>query len=300
MSKQHDNDDLEGALQRMESEFGRRPPPEAAESQPPTTPPGPGPAPGYGPEYAAAPPPPRQMPVRIQPASRPRATWVILVAIALMYLLSGLLSGSLFQPSLPALIVLGAKVNSLIAGGELWRLVTATFLHGSLVHIFFNGYALYALAPENERIYGTARFLAIYFLAGIGGSVVSYLFSPAPSVGASGAIFGLMGALGLFYYLNRELLGQSGRAMIQNIVAIGCINLLIGFSSPGVIDNFGHLGGLLAGLIAAFALAPRFALDLGGYQPTLIRRYPPWGWGAAAALGVFLVALAALLPGAGT
>lgn len=295
--KPEDNDELEAALRRMESEFGSRPPPGAA-GEPPPARPGPGPAPGYGPELP--PPPPRQVAVRIQPASRPRATWVILAAIALIYLLSGLLSGSLFQPSLAALVLLGAKVNSLIADGQLWRLVTATFLHGNLVHIFFNGYALYALGPENERIYGTPRFLAVYFLAGVGGSVASYLFSPAPSVGASGAIFGLMGSLGLFYYLNRELLGQSGRAMIQNIVTIGLINLVIGFSSPGVIDNFGHLGGLIAGLIAAYALAPRLALDLGGYQPAVVRRYPPWGWGAAAALGLALVAMAALLPGAGT
>lgn len=284
MSQQHDdNEDLESALRRMEQEFGQRPPSEGAEDPPPSARPG----------------PPRMVSVPIRPVSRPRATWVILGAIGLMYVASCLLSGSLVQPSLDALIDLGAKENSLIAAGELWRLVAATFLHGNLIHIFFNGYALYALGPENERIYGTLRFLAIYFLAGIGGSVVSYLFSPAPSVGASGAIFGLMGSLGVFFFLNRQVLGQSGRAMVQNIVAIGMINLLIGFASPGVIDNFGHLGGLVAGLVAGFALAPRLALDLGGYQPQVVRRYPPWGWAVVAALAVCLVALAALLPGAG-
>jgi rhomboid protease GluP len=289
--QQDDNEDLETAMRRLEQEFGRRPPLEGSEDPP--LPARPGPAPGLGP-----PAPPRMVSVPIRPVSRPRATWAILGAIGLMYVVSCLLSGSLVQPSLAALIALGAKENSLIAGGELWRLVAATFLHGNLIHIFFNGYALYALGPENERIYGTLRFLAIYFLAGVGGSVVSYLFSPAPSVGASGAIFGLMGSLGVFFFLNRQVLGQSGRAMVQNIVTIGMINLLIGFASPGVIDNFGHLGGLVAGLVAGFALAPRLALDLGGYQPQVVRRYPPWGWAAVAALGVCLVALAALLPGA--
>lgn len=314
MSQQpNDNEDLDAALRRMEREFGRRPPPENDGDPSPPARPGPGPAPGYGPDdpppygpppygpepgYGAERPAPRMVSVPIPQASRPRATWVLLGAIVVMYLVSGFLSGSLFSPSLPALIFLGAKENSLIAAGELWRLVAATFLHGSLIHIFFNGYALYALGPENERIYGTLRFLAIYFVAGIGGSVASFLFSPAPSVGASGAIFGLMGSLGVFFYLNREVLGQAGRAMIQNIVAIGMINLLIGFASPGVIDNFGHLGGLVAGLIAGFALAPRLALDLGGYQPQVVRRFPPWGWAAVAALGAILVALAALLPGA--
>lgn len=230
--------------------------------------------------------------------SRPQATWALLVAIVLVYVLSCALSGSLFQPSLPALILLGAKVNSLIAAGELWRLVGAMFLHGNLVHIFFNGYALYALGPESERIYGTPRFLALYFLAGVGGSVVSYLFSPAPSVGASGAIFGLMGALGVFFYLNRRVLGEGGRMQVQSIVTIAVINLLIGFSSPGVIDNFGHLGGLVAGLIAGFALAPRISVERDIYPPLILRRFPAWGWAAAAALGAAILALAVLLPGA--
>ncbi len=306
MSKPPDeNNDLDAALRRMESEFGPRRPSEGSEEPRPTARPGPGPAPGAGPNpgpiYGEARPIPTQpTPVlRPLPLSQPRATWVLLVLIGVIYLISGILSGNLFQPSLPVLVLLGAKVNSLIADGELWRLVSATFLHGSLIHIFFNGYALYALGPESERIYGTRRFLALYFLAGIGGSVASYLFSPAPSVGASGAIFGLMGALGLFFYLNRQVLGAGARAQVQNIVAIGFINLLIGFSSPGIIDNFGHLGGLLAGLIVGFALAPRLGVDEQLYPPVVVRRFPSWGWSAAAALGVALVALAILVPGAG-
>lgn len=296
MSQQpEDRDDLEAAGRRLESEFGRRHPGEPADDQGATAQPRPQPAPDGAQPYQ---PRPQPMRVRIAPASRPRATFALLGVIGVVYLLSCLLSASLFNPSLGALVFLGAKENSLIAGGELWRLVSATFLHANLVHLFFNGYALYVLGPESERIYGTPRFLALYFLAGVGGSAASYLFSPVPSVGASGAIFGLMGGLGLFFYLNRELLGEAGRAQVQNIIAIGCINLLIGFASPGVIDNFGHLGGLAAGLVAALALAPRFAVDPQLYPPRAVRRFPPWGVGAALALGVALVALAALLPGA--
>lgn len=297
MTQQHDpNDDLDGALRRMEAEFGRRSPPEGAAPHDPTLRPAPpGPQPTYGPPPQPTPPPQGG---RAQAVARPVVTYVLLGAIAAMYLLSGLLSGSLFQPSLAALVFLGAKQNQLIEAGELWRLVGAMFLHGNLVHIFFNSYALFALGPESERIYGRPRFLAIYFLAGIGGSVASFLLSPAVSVGASGAIFGLMGALGLFFYLNRTVFGQAARAQVQSIVAIGLINLLIGFSSPGVIDNFGHLGGLLAGLLAAYALAPRFAVDFQTQPPTIERRHPAWGWGAAAALGLALVLMAAFLPGA--
>jgi rhomboid protease GluP len=301
MSQPPENqDDLDAALRRMESEFGRRPSAEGAEDPPPPARPGPGPAPGSGapPPFGPPPPAPPQG-VRIRPASRPVATWILIGAIGVIYVLSCLLSGSLFQPDLQALVLLGAKVNPLIAQGELWRLVTATFLHGNLIHIFFNGYALYALGPESERIFGTPRFLAVYFLSGVGGSVGSYLFSPAPSVGASGAIFGLVGALGLFFYLNREALGQAARAQVQNIVAIGFINLLIGFASPGVIDNFGHLGGLALGLAAGFALAPRIIVDARSFPPAVARSYPRWGWAAAAALAVALFAVAALVPGAG-
>jgi rhomboid protease GluP len=291
MTQQPDeNEDLDAALRRMEREFGRR-----REGEAPMPRPEPARFPPPGAASFAPAPPPRARP-RVAP--RPVVTWGLLAAIVLVYVLSCLLSGSLYQPTLGALIVLGAKENSLIEAGQLWRLLTATFLHGNLVHIFFNGYALYALGPESERIYRVPRFLAIYFLAGLGGSVVSYLFSPAPSVGASGAIFGLMGALGVFYYLNRRLFGEGGRMQVQNIVAIAVINLLIGFASPGIIDNFGHLGGLVAGLVAGYALAPRLAVETDLYPPVVTRRYSAWGWAAVAALAVGLVALALALPGA--
>lgn len=307
-----DNDDLEGAMRRMEREFGPRRPPDGVQPTParpadappdgaPPTPTRPaGAPPGAGPIYGEARPiPPPRAPVQGPRRGRPRAVWVILAAIAAIYLLSCLLSGSLFQPDLRVLILLGAKENSLIAGGQYWRLITATFLHANLVHIFFNTYALYALGPESERIYGTGRFLALYFLAGLGGSVASYLFSPAPSVGASGAIFGLIGGLGIFYYLSRKTLGDFARAQVQSMAAIAMINLIIGFASPGVIDNWGHLGGLVAGVIAGAALAPRLSLDTSLLPLVVTRRFPPWGWGAAATLAAALLALAVLLPGAG-
>lgn len=288
-----DNEELDAVIRRLEKEFGpRHSQGEEEPARPADTP------------ELVGPPPPAQAnvvpgPPRVRPQQPPaQATRALLVAIVLVYILSCVLSGSLFQPSLGALILLGAKENSLIAAGELWRLVGATFLHGNLIHIFFNAYALYALGPESERIYGTPRFLAIYFLAGVGGSVASYLFSPSPSVGASGAIFGLMGALGVFFYLNRRLFGEGGRMQVQSIVTIAVINLLIGFSSPGVIDNFGHLGGLAAGLIAGYALAPRIAIDREIYPPLILRRLPAWGWAVAAALGIVLIGLAVLLPGA--
>lgn len=293
----NENDDLERALRRLEGEFGPRRPreDEAGPATPRNLPPGAPPGPLYG--EARPIPPPRARP-RGLPWARPRAVWAILAAIVAMYVLSVLLSGSMFQPDLRALLLLGAKENTLIAQGQYWRLITATFLHANLIHIFFNGYALFALGPESERIYGTGRFLALYFLAGLGGSVASYLFSPAPSVGASGAIFGLIGGLGVFFFLSRRALGDFARSQVQSMVAIAMINLIIGFASAGVIDNWGHMGGLVAGVAAGAALAPRLTIDADLLPPVLERRFPPWGWPAALALALALLALAVFLPGA--
>ena len=288
----NDPDDLERVLKRMEGEFGpRRLPNDDTEQR--------GVRPSSGPIYGEAQriPTPR-LPAQRPQGARPQAVWVILGSIAVIYVVSCLLSGSLFEPNLGVLILLGAKENSLIAAGAYWRLITATLLHASLIHIFFNGYALFALGPESERIYGTGRFLALYALAGLGGSVASYLFSPATSVGASGAIFGLIGGLGMFFYLNRTALGEFGRAQTQSMASIAMINLIIGFASGGRIDNWGHFGGLVAGVIAGAALAPQLSIAPDLYPPVITRRYHTWGWMAAAALACVLAALVILLPGA--
>ncbi|RRR75389.1 MAG: rhomboid family intramembrane serine protease [Candidatus Viridilinea halotolerans] len=233
----------------------------------------------------------------------PWAVYTLIGLIVAVYLLSILLNvllgqGGFFQPSLFVLLLLGAKENSLIDGGQYWRLITATFLHGNLIHIFFNSFALYALGPECERIYGLKRFLVLYFLAGLGGSVASYLMSPAPSVGASGAVFGLIGGLGMFFYLSRAALGEFGKAQVQSMAAIAGINLVIGFSAAGVIDNWGHMGGMVIGALVGTALAPRLSVDQRFFPPLMTRAYPPWGTTATVAVGGTLVLLALLLPGA--
>jgi rhomboid protease GluP len=150
----------------------------------------------------------------------------------------------------------GAKVNELIAQGQLWRLVTPIFVHGSLLHFFFNAYALYVLGREMEAAYGAARFLLLFFFAGVSGVVASLIFSPFPSVGASGAIFGLIGAEAVLLYRNRRLLGERARAGLMNIVIIAALNLFIGLSPGSRIDNWGHFGGLGGGLAMAWLIGP--------------------------------------------
>jgi rhomboid protease GluP len=292
-----DNNNLEETLRRMRDEFGpRRPPEEPPSGDPRLLPPAP-PAPeraGVISGEASPIPQPTQVRVRL-PRSEPRVVWVLLGLNVLIYLLSCLLSQNLVNPSSAVLELLGWKDNELIAGGEYWRLLSATFLHGNLVHIFFNGYSLYALGPEGERIYGSQRFLALYLLAGLAGSVASYAMTPGPSVGASGAIFGLIGGLAVFYYVNRQTLGEAGRAQLQSMAAVLMINLFIGFSASGVIDNFAHLGGLAGGALAGLALAPRFSVDTRLYPPVLVRSFPAWGWAAVAGLFILLVALVLMI-----
>ena len=128
--------------------------------------------------------------------------------------------------------------------GEWYRLLTAAFLHGSILHIAFNMYVLFALGPTLERALGHARFLILYLVAALGGSVVSYTFSDprTVSVGASGAIFGLMGAL--------IVAGRRLKWDITQVLVLLGINVVIGFLSPDV-DWRAHFGGLVVGALVA-------------------------------------------------
>ena len=128
--------------------------------------------------------------------------------------------------------------------GQWWRLLTAAFLHGSLLHIAFNMYVLFALGPTLERVLGHVRFVVLYLVAVLGGSVASYCFSDprTVSVGASGAIFGLMGAL--------IVAGRRLSWDIKQVVILLAVNVVIGFLSPGT-DWRAHLGGLAVGAAVA-------------------------------------------------
>ncbi|MDQ1397399.1 MAG: hypothetical protein QOG64_2658 [Acidimicrobiaceae bacterium] len=140
-----------------------------------------------------------------------------------------------------------------VASGQYYRMLTAAFLHGSILHIAFNMGALYIFGSQVERALGAARFLALYLLAAVGGSVGSLLFAPrnVQSVGASGAIFGLLGA---YLVIARRRGMDTGP-----IVGLVVIELLLGAVNP-IIDNRAHVGGLVSGLAVAlgFGWAERF------------------------------------------
>jgi rhomboid protease GluP len=197
------------------------------------------------------------------PLHRTWATYFLLGLIGVVFL-GQLASEQLLGGDL--LAALGAKVNRLIVAGEYWRLVTPIFLHGGLLHFLFNMYALYNLGREVEAFMGTARFVLLFFYAGVAGTVFSLLFTPNPSLGASGAIFGLIGAQGVFLYRNRKLFGERGRRGLQQIIMIALINLAIGLQ--GNIDNWAHLGGLLGGLALGWALGPAWRVEPAPLDPT--------------------------------
>lgn len=193
------------------------------------------------------------------------------------------------------LLIWGAKENAAIfAGGQYYRFLTAMFLHGGLAHLFFNAFALYSLGFETERIFGTQRFLALYLIAGFGGGLASYGFNANPSVGASGAIFGLVGALSAFYYIARPVLGGIARQQLGSLMFVALINLAFGFTVR-YIDNNAHIGGLLTGALAGWLLAPRFAIDTRFYPPTVARLSFRFAWPATLALLALLVLLAMMI-----
>ncbi len=135
-----------------------------------------------------------------------------------------------------------------VAAGEYWRLWTVTLLHGDLLHLGFNMYALWLAGAVVERWYGSLRFGAIYLACAAAGSTASFVFGgDIPSVGASGAIFGLFGVLLSAGRIHRPVDRQS-RALVNQILMLILINIVFGFASGGSIDNAAHLGGLAAGL----------------------------------------------------
>ena len=136
-------------------------------------------------------------------------------------------------------------------GKQYYRLLTSMFLHANIFHIGFNMYALYLLGSQAEGFFGKTKFLIIYLLSGLTGSMLSILLNQeAVSVGASGAIFGILGALLYFGFSYRVYLGNT---LIKEIVPVILINLAFGFTMTGV-DNYAHIGGLIGGLTTAMAV----------------------------------------------
>lgn len=181
-------------------------------------------------------------------------TYMLMFINILIYILEIYFSGNLFNIDIYTLIIMGAKYNVLIDNGEIYRLVTAGFLHGGIIHLLFNMAALKSIGEDIEIYYGKIKYLIIYFLSLIGGTLASYIFSEnSVSVGASGAIFGLLGATLIFAIKNKE---KVSKKYFKSIVEVIVLNVLIGLSLSNI-DNYAHLGGLLSGSIISFVIYRR-------------------------------------------
>ncbi|MBN2501418.1 MAG: rhomboid family intramembrane serine protease [Anaerolineales bacterium] len=217
-----------------------------------------------------------QQPARSSVAARQRdpSGWVPYVTYGLIGITVGIyllqLAGVLLV-GYDIVAALGIKSNQAIMQGQLWRLFTPMFLHSNMLsstngfqitailHIGFNMYALRLFGPGLERYYGRWQFLVLYLVSGFTGTVASFVFVDNPSLGASTAVFGLMAAQGVLAYQNRNVFGQRARAILVNILNLAVINFLLGFA-PGI-DNWGHFGGFVGGILVAWFGGPLYTIE---------------------------------------
>lgn len=181
-------------------------------------------------------------------------TALLLAAIGVMFLVEMFAGGST-DPQV--LLALGANhPAAVIEGGQWWRLVASMFLHIGILHLMLNGWALYQLGGLFETLMGSLSLLIVYFVSGVVGSLASLWWTQSLSAGASGAIFGVLGALIGFLVRHRDSLTPSAKSLLGQLLAWAGINVIIGFTTPGI-DNAAHLGGCAAGLLAGFFLRER-------------------------------------------
>jgi membrane associated rhomboid family serine protease len=175
------------------------------------------------------------------------------------------------------LIAYGAKDNSLMLQGQYWRFIMPIFLHANALHIGLNMFNLVVLGVFLERLYGHLRFLLIYLLTGVIGVIASFYFAPQEiSVGASGAIFGLVGAYSIFVLVHRRAFPYGGIPALLWLLIIVTLNLSIGFFVSNV-DNYAHLGGLLSGCLLGWGFTPLYQSSTDNVlvdKHTFKRRWP--------------------------
>ena len=169
-------------------------------------------------------------------------TYIIIAICILMYIVTVLMGLNNMN-----LLILGANNIELLKHGQIYRLITYGFLHGSIIHLISNMYCLYVIGSQVENNLDKKRFLTIYFISMITGGLLSALFNDGISIGASGAIFGLLGALLYFGFHFRLYLSE---ALKTRIIPVIILNLIIGFAVPGI-DVACHIGGLIGGFLSA-------------------------------------------------
>ena len=185
--------------------------------------------------------------------TKPVATWSLIAICIFMFIWMTLAGGS---ENIEVLLRFGANYGPLTKSGEWWRLVGSMFLHIGLIHLLVNMYALLVIGSTLEKYFGTQKYLALYAVAGVSGSIVSMIVKSNISAGASGAIFGLCGAAAYIGYKYKNEIPLKLRNQLAGGM-VPCIgyNLLYGFTATGI-DNAAHIGGLIAGVVYSILIPP--------------------------------------------
>ena len=163
------------------------------------------------------------------------------------------------------LVDAGALVRNRVLEGESWRMLSATMLHGGFDHLLGNCVALYILGLAGEHALGAWRVLVIYVASGLAGSLASVLTGPGPSVGASGAICGLMGAVVLILYRYRRVYHVRDKEIAFVLAGWAAYTIIMGAIDPRI-DNWAHLGGLIGGAVVALGIRPSFVFSNGSIR----------------------------------
>ena len=185
-----------------------------------------------------------------------KITYIIIAINLIFYAISIIHTGEIIDMPARGLAEIGAIFGpQVVLGGEWWRLVTAMFLHGGMTHILMNMFSLYIIGRPVEINFSPILYITIYIITGILGGLTSIYFHPITvAIGASGAIFGIFGALAGYLLAFRKNLEGNAKGMLKDFGIIIGINLLIGLSIPNI-DMSAHAGGLISGFIGGFVVA---------------------------------------------
>ena len=210
-----------------------------------------------------------------------RITYSIIILNLIVYIFSALFSHDLIDMDMQVLVDMGALYGPFtVLKGEWWRLFTAMFLHAGMTHLLMNMFSLYIIGRGAEMYFDTKSYLSIYLFSGLLGGLASlYMHPVSVGIGASGAIFGVFGALAGFFLAHRERIAAHSKAFMKDFAIIIGINLVIGFSIPSV-DVSAHLAGLVVGFIGGFVLS----------------KNPKWILTYSVTMVLFIIAIASYLP----
>ena len=217
----------------------------------------------------------------IQSFQKYKITYTLIAVNIIVYLVTAFLSQSIMDMDIETLVNMGAVYGPFtVLESQWWRLLSAMFLHGGMTHLLMNMVSLYLIGRGVEEYFDTKSYLIIYIFSGILGSLASlYMHLESVGVGASGAIFGVFGALAGFFLAHREKIESHTKAFMKDFAIIIGINLMIGFSIPSV-DMSAHIGGLVAGLLGGF----------------MISKNPKWIWLYAFMMTFIMIAIMQYLP----